>query len=314
MDTIKVSELAYVRLRLPDLDEAERFLTDFGLIVSVREEERLYLRGSDPDHHCYIVEQGERRLLGFAFWAKSEDDLRTLAAAEGTIVSDLTDPGGGKVVRLVEPNGYTVEIVHGIAKPEPIRVERQPVNTAATPLARAGKALRLPNDEPTPVKRLAHVVLGSPKVIETMSWFADHLGMITSDEVFDEIGGSQIGAFMRVDKGEEHVDHHAFYVMRAPHSGLQHISFEAQDIDAVLSDHHYLLRHGHDHAWGIGRHLLGSQLFDYWYAPFGYLHEHWADTDRFSAETPTEAWAAKDGLRTQFGDRPSDRFRQNVIP
>ena len=38
--------------------------------------------------------------------------------------------------------------------------------------------------------------------------------------------------------------------------------------------------------WGIGRHLIGSQLFDYWADPWGRVHEHWADTDVLNASTP----------------------------
>ena len=36
---------------------------------------------------------------------------------------------------------------------------------------------------------------------------------------------------------------------------------------------------GHVHNFGIGRHILGSQIFDYWSDPWGRNHEHWTDGD-----------------------------------
>ena len=34
--------------------------------------------------------------------------------------------------------------------------------------------------------------------------------------------------------------------------------------------------------WGLGRHVLGSQVYDYWSDPWGRVHEHWADSDRLN--------------------------------
>jgi len=31
--------------------------------------------------------------------------------------------------------------------------------------------------------------------------------------------------------------------------------------------------------WGVGRHNLGAQVFDYWADPWRHVHEHWTDTD-----------------------------------
>jgi catechol 2,3-dioxygenase-like lactoylglutathione lyase family enzyme len=314
MVPIKVDELAYIRMRAPDLALAERFLTDFGLLVAERAEGALYLRGSDAMRYCYIVEEGPSHLLGFGFHARSRADLDALAEAEGAPVEPINEPGGGFRVRLHEPNGYAVDVVHGIETHPAISVERQDSNTSANPYRRVGQLLRLPRGKPTPIRRLAHVVLGTPQVTETSLWFRDHLGMIPSDEVFVETGGPQVASFLRVDGGEDYVDHHTFLPMRAEISGLQHVSFESQDIDAVMADHHYLTKQGYEHLWGIGRHLLGSQLFDYWRDPFGYAHEHWADTDRLSASSPTGVWAAHEGLVSQWGEGAPEKFRKNVKP
>ena len=36
----------------------------------------------------------------------------------------------------------------------------------------------------------------------------------------------------------------------------------------------------HAHEWGIGRHLLDSQIFDYRRGSLGHIHEHWTDRDQ----------------------------------
>jgi hypothetical protein len=50
------------------------------------------------------------------------------------------------------------------------------------------------------------------------------------------------------------------------------------------------LERGYRRSWGIGRHLLGSQIFDYWRDPDGFLLDHFADGDMFDC-TLDPGWA-----------------------
>ena len=123
MPSIKVEDLAYVRLRAPDLDVMEEFLTHFGLIRAARTPSALYMRGTDPTHHLHVTEKGEPGFLALAYRAASEDDLRRVAKAPGASpVERIDEPGGGQRVRLTEPNGYRIEVVHGIEPLPPITV------------------------------------------------------------------------------------------------------------------------------------------------------------------------------------------------
>jgi hypothetical protein len=100
MPHIKVNDIAYGRLRAPDLDVAEEFLTRFGLIRAERTANALYMRGTDPAHHLHVTEKGEPKFVGLAYYAESEDDLKRLAKAPGaTAVEAIDEPGGGKRVR-----------------------------------------------------------------------------------------------------------------------------------------------------------------------------------------------------------------------
>jgi catechol 2,3-dioxygenase-like lactoylglutathione lyase family enzyme len=315
MAAIKVTDLAYGRLRAPDLDAMEEFLTHFGLIRAERTPTALYMRGSDPPHHIHVTEKGEPRCVGFAWHAASEDDLRRLAAVPGASgIETLDEPGGGKRVRLTEPNGYQIEVLYGMQALPPVPVARDPMNSGAEPLRRAGRLMRLAKS-PTPVKRIGHVVLASPRVTETVRWFREVLGLTCSDDVYAGSRENIIGSFNRLDRGSDYVDHHVFFCVHNEKAGLNHLSFEVPDIDAVFQDHEYLVRLGkYEHMWGIGRHLLGSQVYDYWCDPWRRVHERWADTDRLNAASGGNLMSVEEGFASQWGDRPPEKFIGHATP
>ena len=313
MAVIKVKDLAFGRLRSPDLDQAEEFLTHFGMIRAARTPTALYMRGTDAGHHLHVTELGAPGFVGLAYYAASEEDLQRVAKAPGaSAVEAIDEPGGGRRVRLREPNGYQIEVVHGIEALPPITVPRQPMNTGTEPLRRAGEVMRL-RKSPAPIKRMGHGVLGTPKVRETVQWFRDTLGFIGSDDVYAGSKDNIIGSFNRCDRGEEYVDHHTLFCVMNERAGLNHMSFEVPDVDAVFMDHEYLARLGkYEHMWGVGRHLLGSQVYDYWCDPWGRVHERWADTDRLNARTPANLLSVEEGFVSQWGEAPPDKFIHHV--
>ncbi len=80
---VKVTDIAYGRLRAPDLDVMEEFLTRFGMQRAERTDNALYMRGTDPAHHIHITEKSDPKFVGLAYYAESEDDLKRLAKAPG---------------------------------------------------------------------------------------------------------------------------------------------------------------------------------------------------------------------------------------
>jgi len=310
MAVIKVTDIAWGRLRSPDLDAQEEFLKRFGLIKTERTKDALYMRGTDPTHHIHITEKGEPKFVGFAYYAASEDDLKRLAKTPGaSAVEEIDEPGGGKRVRLTEPNGYQIEVVHGVAPVAPIAVRpRQKLNTGEDPLQRAGELMRLPKG-PSHVKRIGHGVLMTPRFDDTVKWFRDTLGFICSDDVYAGEKENLIGSFNRCDRGDAYVDHHVFFCLNHPKTGLNHLSFEVPDIDDVCVGHDYLRQCGkYEHMWGIGRHVLGSQVYDYWADPWGRVHEHWADTDRLNRANGSNLVPAEEALVSQWGEAPPEKF------
>jgi catechol 2,3-dioxygenase-like lactoylglutathione lyase family enzyme len=312
---IKVTDIAYGRIRSPDLDAEEEFLTHFGMVRAARTDKALYMRGTDPDHHIHVTEKGDPGFISLAYYARSEDDLARIAKAPGaTGIENIDEPGGGKRVRLKEPNGYAIEVVWGIERLKPLPAERQRVNSGYDPLARAGEVMRIPRGA-SRVKRIGHGVLGSPKVKETAKWFRETLGFVCSDDVYAGAKDNVIGSFNRCDCGDEYVDHHVFFCAMNERAGLNHLSFEVQDIDDVFIGHEYMAKVGkYKHVWGIGRHILGSQVYDYWADPWGRVHEHWADSDRLNLANGSNLVSVEEGLASQWGEGPPDSFIHHVSP
>jgi catechol 2,3-dioxygenase-like lactoylglutathione lyase family enzyme len=311
----KVTDIAYARLRAPDLDVMEEFLTRFGLRKTERTNNALYMRGTDPNHHIHVTEKGDPKFVGLAYYVDSEDELRRLTKAPGaSAIERIDEPGGGKRVRLTEPNGYQIEVVCDIAAVEPIPVKRQKLNSGEAPLLRAGELMRLPKG-PAHVKRVGHGVLMTPRFNETVAWYRETLGLICSDDIYAQDKNNLIGSFNRCDRGDDYVDHHVFFCLAHEKTGLNHNAFEVPDIDDVCAGHYYLKKFNtYEHMWGVGRHVLGSQVYDYWADPWGRVHEHWADSDRLNLANGSNLVPVDEALVSQWGEAPPEKFINHASP
>jgi catechol 2,3-dioxygenase-like lactoylglutathione lyase family enzyme len=314
MPTIKVADIAWGRLRAPDLDLAEKFLTDFGMVRAVRTPKALFMRGTDPHHHLHITELGEPRYVGMAYYAADAEDLLRLAKVEGAAgVDHLDEPGGGMRVRLTDPDGYQIEIVHGQEPVAALPLRTIPLNLAEDRLHRRGD-LNRPRRGPSQVMRIGHGVIMTPDLAKALKWYRDHLGFLRSDEVYIDNPGNVVASFNRCDRGETFVDHHVFFCMQGPRAGLNHFSFDVRDVDDVMMGHEYLTEKGYRHTWGIGRHHLGSQIFDYWYDPWGRVHEHWTDSDRLNIHHQATVVKAGEGTRGPWGQPIPKEFQEHATP
>ena len=93
------------------------------------------------------------------------------------------------------------------------------------------------------------------------------------------------------------------------------MAFEVVDLDAVEMGQQVLMARRYKHAWGVGRHLLGSQIFDYWRDPWGQKHEHYADGDLFDASVPAGYHLMDRAGLYQWGpDLPNDFVDARLTP
>ena len=315
MSSGKVSDLAFGRLQSPSLDQAEEFLTNFGLHRAERTKDALYMRGTDPNHHLHVTHLGPSKFIGLSFLVDNIDELKKFTKISGaTGIEHVDEPGGGQRVRLTDPLGYQLELICGMQQLDPLPVRKAILNTGDNKYNRAGKLMRLPAG-PSHVKRAAHAVLMTPNANSKIQWYRDVLGLVCSDEVYAGSKDNIIASFNRVDKGETYVDHHIFLLIDGPTTGLNHLSFEAQDIDDIMLGHQHLVKaNKYEHVWGIGRHVLGSQVYDYWKDPWGRVHEHWTDSDVLNNSYTTQSHAAEDGLNSQWGEAVPHAFITHAIP
>src|SRR5260370_27167827 len=176
MPVIKAADLAYGRLRSPDLDKQEEFLTAFGMVRADRTKTALYMRGTVPPHHIHVTELGEPKYVGIAFHAGSPDDLEKLSRAPGASpIESIDEPGGGKRVHLTDPDGFQVEILYGMEQLPKIPVVRPAVNTGEDKTRRRNALYRVERG-PSHVKPVGHFVLMTPNFDKMIGWDRQMVG------------------------------------------------------------------------------------------------------------------------------------------
>lgn len=297
---IRATDVAYVRFNAPDLSDMECFLHEFGMITVSRSDTMLYARGTDPRAFAHVTTLGAPGFAGVGFYAENVDDLTKLAAANGVAVEDHDAPGGGKIVRLRDPDGHLVEVVAGQTAPAALPVLRHHlIHNDGEGTPRKGNVLRIAPG-PSQVKRLGHCVLNVTDFRVSEAWYKSNLGFVTSDEI-NLAPDMPLGAFLRCDRGACHVDHHTLFLVGTGAPGFNHAAFEVANMDDLMAGHQHLTDKARHHEWGVGRHLLGSQIFDYWRDPWGHTVEHWTDGDLFNNETPPNVRPLDDLIANQWG-------------
>jgi len=282
---IKVRGLAWLEFEKQDLDRTELFARDFGFAVHSRTPDELWLRGAREAAPCLVVRRApESRFVGVAFEAADRADLERLARSTGGTVDALVQEGGGHGVHLTDPTGMAVSVVHGMENLPGTPLQQPLTWNVAGGRARVNATQR-PARGPARVERLGHVVLASRVFGRALDWYLENLGLIVSDFLFID-GQRDRGptmAFIRCDRGSEPTDHHTLAMLLGPEAGYVHSAYEVADLDAMAAGGEYLGERGWQRSWGIGRHIQGSQVFDYWRDPDHFMVEHYADGDLFDS-------------------------------
>jgi catechol 2,3-dioxygenase-like lactoylglutathione lyase family enzyme len=299
--TVRATALSHLIFERPDLELAQRFLTDFGLQVVSSSADMLLLRGAGTTAYCYRVHRAAKaRFVGFGLGVATSAHLQRLASVPGaSSIQAAAYPGGGECVRLTDPSGFVVEAVCG-QRPVTALESRGPLRFNLPGAKPRINDTQRPPSQPPEISKLGHVVLEVADYQATSAWYTQHFGFIPSDvQVLQD--GSPAVTFFRLDLGDTPADHHALAMAQGFMPAYSHSAFEVVDADAVGMGQRILRERGWKHAWGIGRHILGSQIFDYWCDPWGARHEHYCDGDVFTAEQPVGVHAARRDAMAQWG-------------
>ncbi|SLK07929.1 VOC family protein [Novosphingobium mathurense] len=295
MALTSAQDLAYVVFSAPDLERMRAFLLEFGLREAEGgDADSLYMTGWGKAPFLHKTIRGEQ--AGFAavgFDVGSLEALERLAIADGLPVEDLAGPGGGKVVHLTDPDGFAVDAVAGRAPQEDVLPGGRNWNQYGR-VTRMGRKDAELSTGPSHVMRLGHLVLSVAHAPTSEAWYQERFGLLVSDAIeLDD--GHYLGSFMRCDRGDEPADHHSlFLAQNGSDPAYRHAAFEVLDMDDLLVGHDYLEEAGATKSWGVGRHLLGGQVFDYWRDPFGHVLEHWTDGDLLVSSDQARRYGMKE--------------------
>ncbi|WP_372656502.1 VOC family protein [Hydrogenophaga sp.] len=266
---------------VPDLAEAQRFYQHFGLDVR-RDGQRLDLYTfGHPHRWASIFEAGERKQLQYLRYGIFAED-------EAVFRQRVADLGIGiEPHALGDEQGIWLRDVDGVATQLVVAPKVSP--SAKTVLAHPdvvplgqGAAPCRSQVQPVHPRALSHVLRFSPDVPRMTAFVQDVLGLRLSDKAADVI------AFVHTPHGS---DHHlvAFAQSHAP--GLHHSSWEVGSIDEVGKGAEQMRNAGWSEGWGLGRHVLGSNYFNYVRDPWGSFCEYSCDIDFVPADLD---WPAAD--------------------
>jgi catechol 2,3-dioxygenase-like lactoylglutathione lyase family enzyme len=287
---------------VPDLDEAQRFYTAFGLDVR-REGERVDLYTFGHPHRWGSVYRapGRKKLqyLSFAVYPEDLEPLRRhldKIGAPQTKAHPLADEEG---LWLRDPDGTAVQVlVAAKCSPDANDLGKPRAVTPGTPAAPSRSTAK-----PVRPGRLSHVLLFSTDVQRSARFYCDTVGLRMSDQSGDVI------AFLH---GAHSSDHHMLAFAKSEGPGLHHSSWVVADIDEVGMGMEQMSTQGYTEGWGVGRHVIGSNYFRYVRDPWGSFAEYSAGIDFIPADLE---WKAADHpLADSFyvwGPPPPDYFVVN---
>ncbi|KAK5988568.1 Metapyrocatechase 2-like protein [Cladobotryum mycophilum] len=292
---------SFVYFEHPSLDKFAEFAKDFGFVEAKRTRDSIYFRGYGKDPYVYVATRSKDdkpRFRGPAFVAASQEEFDKAAKLEGATSGSLDDaPGGGKIITFSRPDNTQFHVVFG-------QEERQVESSAPTATHEQQGPFNKPFEKPRKgrfqryhpgpalVHKLGHFGYVVPDFDNELAWYTSNFNFVPTDILYHwDFSNMDVLTFMHLDLGEDYSDHHCFFMQRAePHVKkikMHHTSFEVEDFDTQLLGHEWLANKGYKSVWGVGRHVLGSQIFDYWQDTSGFKIEHYADGDIVNTHTPT---------------------------
>jgi catechol 2,3-dioxygenase-like lactoylglutathione lyase family enzyme len=256
-----ITHLRHVDLAVPDFAIQRSFYTGLWGLTEIGDGDGLSYLAAEGSPEPYVVrvrQADEKRVDVIGFGAADRaavESLATTLASEGVqLISepdDVQGPGAGYGFRFFDGDGRTLEVSCDVT-PRPHR-EIEPL-------------------ESIPVS-LSHVVLNSPNPESTVAWYLKHLSVAVSDQLTSPQMGDLMW-FLRCN-----AFHHTFAVVRGPHASLHHLSFTMRGIEENLFGTGRLLRAGIERVWGPGKHLAGSNMFNYFLDPSGNTMEYTTELD-----------------------------------
>ncbi len=254
-------------LAVPDPAELEAFWNRRGLATTAPGQ-----LGTAERPAQLLLRQGSyRHVNSFTIACETEADLVAIKARLHRLGLEA-DLGEGEL-RVVDPIfGHTVVVTVGAAAPLLPQAPRElnAPGILGRPNRRSEAGIR--SFEPRP-RRVGHVVLGSTDPKASVNFYVNGLGFRISDTL-PEAGAT----FMRCS-----TDHHNLLVLPAPVPCMNHYALEMDDIDGIgLRGFDVVHERPDASVYGVGRHIVGSNVFWYLLDPAGGMFELFTDMDQIT--------------------------------
>jgi catechol 2,3-dioxygenase-like lactoylglutathione lyase family enzyme len=289
-------------LAVPDLAEQHRFLTAFG-IKPTRLDDRIEVRAGDSDHVWATITKSEtdKKKLQFVSLGCYEEDFETIkkqidAAGGRPSNGHPAGPAGGYWFR--DPFGLLVQIL-AAKKTAPDTKSRMadmnvPANTRGAPARSAARTVS--------ATRLSHMALFIPNLDQALDFYTRALGFRLADRAGDLI------AFTYARHGS---DHHVLAFATGPGLGLHHTSWDVASVEEVGLANTQLRAAGYNIHWGPGRHVLGSNYFNYTADKYGQLWENSCHIDYIEKDANWEVadYADEDAFYLWGPDAPPEMMQ-----
>jgi len=286
-----------MEIAVPNPDALSDFYAGIGLVPASGRDG--VWGTADAPEQIQIVEAPYRQLKTMRIGCDDESDLdATARRLESLGLASSREQG--RLLCTHPGHDWTVSI-----EPAPVlALSSQPHRQTNAPGERVRRDVRaeaIVESTPRPPRRLGHVVMGSPDPIGAAKFFHEGIGFRVSDVV------AGMATFMRCS-----TDHHNLLIHPSPVPYLNHYAFEFDDVDAVGAASTAYLdgRSEEDHVIGLGRHVVGANVFWYMLDPCGTMFEFFSDMDNI---TDDDAWEvgtdwAPDQFATWGPKRPPERF------
>ena len=263
---ITLTDIAYVRSGVADLDAAIKFATQIvGLELAAPSEAGVAHLRADHRHHCLALVEGPSGVISSGFTVADAD---ALDAAETELErSGLTVRRGsaaearsrrvGEFIGFDDPFGNRVELV----------IQQE---TVARPVVFSRAA---------GITEFGHLCLDAPDVHEAYRFWNTRFNARVSDWLGDA------ACLMRIDPV-----HHKLAVFRGDGPGLCHMNFQVETIDDVFRNWHFLQEHNVEIEMGPGRHPQSTAIFLYFLGPENFTYEYSFGVRRIEDEA---AWVPR---------------------
>jgi len=274
-----LTSLLDLELTVPDPNALAAFWTDLGMESTGT----ATLGTAQRPSQLRLAEGTYRHVSELRLSCESESDLPTIAASLEAIGVSSTITDGS--LSCEDPLGDHRVVIEAS---EPLPLVGPAAEEANRPSGRSRldrrSAASMATAPPAP-RRVGHVVFGTPDLAGSIDFYTKGLGWKVSDMV-----GPGIGCFMRCSP-----DHHNMLLMPAPVPCMNHYAMEMDDVDAIgKAGSKIVAERPESQVYGLGRHVLGANLFWYLLDPAGGMFELFADMDQIVDDEHWEAEERRD--------------------